>query len=211
MKHAGTGKLNTKRLCLRPFQQSDAQMMFDNWACDDEVTRYLLWFSHREVAETEEVISDWVSQYAALDYYHWVIIHETTGEAIGSINLFDIRRPLLSPWRISAEVGYCLGKAWWGKGFASEAVEEVLSYAFECLGVDLVVARHDHRNPASGGVMKKLSMSHMKSVKKAERGRDGKWIDCDYYQIKKKDYLKKGSGALQKEWKAMGASPNIFK
>ena len=43
MKHIGTKVIETRRLILRPFTMEDAQPMFDNWASDPEVTKYLTW------------------------------------------------------------------------------------------------------------------------------------------------------------------------
>ena len=57
-----------------------------------------------------------------------------------------------------AEVGYWVGKEWWGNGFASEAGTELVRFAFEVLGLHRVMARHFASNPASGRVMQKIGM-----------------------------------------------------
>jgi len=49
MKHCGTVTLETERLILRRFTVDDAQTMYNNWACDPEVTRYLMWPTHTGV------------------------------------------------------------------------------------------------------------------------------------------------------------------
>ena len=190
MRHLGTKALETNRLVLRPFRESDAQMMFNNWASDEEVTRYLLWFTHQEVEETKDVVSAWVDLYGDRDYYHWALEHKVTGDLLGSIILFDMGPFFPLSRRYKAEVGYCLGRKWWGHGLASEAVAAIFEFSFLELGLKRLVARHDHRNLASGRVMQKLQMSHTRFKKKAERGKDGKWIDCDFYRLDQKDYLK---------------------
>lgn len=43
MKHAGTKTIETGRLVLRPFRIEDAQPMYENWASDPEVTKFLMW------------------------------------------------------------------------------------------------------------------------------------------------------------------------
>lgn len=206
----GTVKLNTKRLCLRPWEMEDAQAMFENWASDDEVTRYLLWFSHKELEETEEVVQSWVKLYEDLSYYHWVVVLKETGEPIGSVNLFDLHRSFLMPWKMSGELGYCFGRKWWGQGFATEAVSAVLDFMFRELGLAAAVARHDHRNPASGRVMRRLHMEHVGYVQKAERGRDGKWIDCDFYRLKKREYFRLAGGAPSRKQKHFFRGENKF-
>lgn len=49
MKHIGTKRYETERLILRPFVESDAQSVFENWASDDEVTKYLTWPTHSSI------------------------------------------------------------------------------------------------------------------------------------------------------------------
>lgn len=64
MNHLGTQYIETERLILRRFELSDAQAMFDNWANDDEVTKYLTWPAHADMSVTEELLGEWVPQYA---------------------------------------------------------------------------------------------------------------------------------------------------
>lgn len=52
MRHAGTQEIETPRLLLRRLMPSDAPMMYTNWANDPEVTRWLRWTPHKDVAET---------------------------------------------------------------------------------------------------------------------------------------------------------------
>lgn len=46
MNHIGTKTIETERLILRQFTMEDSQAMFENWASDDEVTKYLTWPTH---------------------------------------------------------------------------------------------------------------------------------------------------------------------
>jgi RimJ/RimL family protein N-acetyltransferase len=57
-----------------------------------------------------------------------------------------------------AELGYWVGKPFWGKGFATEASRAVLKYGFEGLQLNKIYATHMTRNPASGKVMQKIGM-----------------------------------------------------
>ena len=57
MRHAGTQEIETPRLLLRRLMPSDAPMMYTNWANDPEVTRWLRWTPHKDVAETQELLS----------------------------------------------------------------------------------------------------------------------------------------------------------
>ena len=62
--HKGTQQLETRRLILRKFTTDDAQAMYENWASDPEVTKFLTWPSHDSVAITELVLNSWVDGYA---------------------------------------------------------------------------------------------------------------------------------------------------
>ena len=57
-----------------------------------------------------------------------------------------------------AEMGYWIGKPYWGQGYAAEASLAVLAYGFDQLGLHRIWARHMRRNPASGRVMQKMGM-----------------------------------------------------
>ena len=59
MKHCGTQPLETGRLLLRRLSIDDCEMMYNNWASDPEVTRYLRWAPHRSWAETAELLNEW--------------------------------------------------------------------------------------------------------------------------------------------------------
>ena len=63
MRHAGTQEIETPRLLLRRLMPSDAPMMYANWANDPEVTRWLRWTPHKDVAETQELLSAWALLY----------------------------------------------------------------------------------------------------------------------------------------------------
>jgi len=207
MKHLGTQKLATDRLLLRPFQEGDAQAIFDNWASDDEVTRYLLWFTHQDMQDTEDALASWVKKYERPDYYHWAIVPKELGEPIGSLTLFDIKPCFFLPFKYRAEVGYCIGRSWWKQGIAQEAVTAILDFAFVHLNMQQVVARHDHRNPASGQVMQRLRMTHTHFRRRAERGRDGKWIDCDYYRLTRQDNFKGALAPLPEKARLFNKAP----
>ena len=69
MRHAGTRRLETKRLILRRFVMEDARAMFENWASDEEVTRYLTWPPRKSPEVTRSVLETWTSSYADQSFY----------------------------------------------------------------------------------------------------------------------------------------------
>ena len=73
LNHVGTRTLKTTRLVLRPFCLSDAQVMFDNWASDSDVTKFMMWEPHASVEVTQSILESWMPLYEKPDYYHWAI------------------------------------------------------------------------------------------------------------------------------------------
>ena len=154
MKHLGTKILETERLILRPFAVEDAQAMFRNWASDPEVTKYLTWPTHSDVGISQWVVNDWVSHYAESNYYQWAIVPREMGEPVGSIAAVKVNDS--AQW---VEIGYCLGRSRWRKGYMSEALRAVMAFFFDEVGVGRIQAVHDPRNPNSGAVMLKCGMT----------------------------------------------------
>lgn len=59
MQHLGTQLLETDRLILRRFSISDTQAMFDNWASDKDVTKYLIWPTHQNTDVTKAILEEY--------------------------------------------------------------------------------------------------------------------------------------------------------
>ena len=107
----GTQTIETERLVLRRFTLQDAETMFANWASDPEVTKYLTWQAHASVEDTRAILSDWTRHYGEGGFFEWAIELKEIGQPIGSIGVVRIDEQIKE-----AEMGYCLGKAYWGRG-----------------------------------------------------------------------------------------------
>lgn len=177
MQHKGTRTIETERLVLRRFVPEDAQAMFDNWASDPEVTKYLTWPTHQSVDVSRWVLGQWCPEYEKPDYYQWAIVSKALGEPIGSIAVVhqDDRTDM-------AHVGYALGQKWWRQGIMTEAMHAVMDFLFDEVGVQRIEARHDPRNPNSGGVMKKCGMKYEGTHRRADWNNQG-ICDACYYAL----------------------------
>ena len=83
MKAIGTQMLQTERLILRRFVESDAEAMFQNWASSAENLTYVTWDPHPDVDVTRNSIRNWVDSYANPNYYKWAIcLKENPGQVI---------------------------------------------------------------------------------------------------------------------------------
>ena len=168
MNKTGTQRIETERLILRPFVTEDAEDMFRNWASDPEVTRFLTWPAHKNADITRMVLSDWVSQYPDNGYFNWAIEYKEIGQAIGSIAVVKLREDIGA-----ADMGYCLGRAYWGRGLMPEALRAVMAYLFDTVNVNRIAACHDVNNPKSGRVMEKAGMKREGVWRQAGKNNQG--------------------------------------
>lgn len=153
MQHKGTETLYTEHLILRRFTENDIGPAYRNWCSDPEVTKFLSWPAHKSVEITEKVVHSWIDSYGDDSYYQWAIEPKDAGEAVGSISVVKQYGDCGT-----FEIGYCLGRKYWGKGYMTEALIAVEDFLFKSVEAEAVCAQHDTRNPASGAVMMKSGM-----------------------------------------------------
>ena len=144
--------LRTARLVLRPFESSDAAGV-QRLAGDRAVADTALNIPYPyEDGMAEEWIEGHKDKYESRQEAIFAVVEATGGKLIGAVGLIieaDFDR---------AELGYWIGRPFWGCGYATEAARTVLDFAFGPLGLHRVHANHFARNPASGRVMQKIGM-----------------------------------------------------
>ena len=153
MNKTGTQRIVTHRLILRRYRIEDAEDMFSNWASDPEVTKFLTWPTHSSVDVTRFVLNDWISRYGDGGFFNWAIEWKETGRVIGNIAV-----TVLHDETEAAELGYCMSRAFWGRGIMPEALRAVMDYLFDTVGLNRVEAAHDVNNPKSGRAMEKAGL-----------------------------------------------------
>ena len=168
MNHLGTKRIETERLILRPFVMEDAEAMYRNWASDPEVTKFLSWPTYQSVDTACEILDIWTKQYSDNTFYQWAIELKEIGEVIGSISVvnFDERVDMV-------EIGFCIGKAFWGHGIMTEAFLAVIDFLFGEVNVQRIEAGHDPNNPASGAVQRKCGLKYEGTLRRSIRSNQG--------------------------------------
>lgn len=180
MQAIGTQLIQTERLVLRPFNPSDAQMMFEHWAGDEANLTYLGWHAHTSVEETLQTLEGWQAQYSNPLYFKWAITLDD--QVIGDISVVRMYEDISA-----AEIGYVLSKNYWGKSIMSEALKAVIHYLFTQVELNRIASRHDINNPASGRVMQKAGMQYEGTLRQSARNNQG-IVDEAYYSILRSDY-----------------------
>jgi [ribosomal protein S5]-alanine N-acetyltransferase len=141
---------HTSRLALRPIAAEDADPIFDAYAQDPDVTRYLVWRPHRSRAETAAYVARCLA--APADCARtYVLLGRGDGRVRGA---FDLRR--CAPHRLG--FGYVLARAWWGQGLMTEALAEIVRWGLAEPAVFRVGSACDAANLASARVMEKAGL-----------------------------------------------------
>lgn len=166
--------LTTERLTLRGFGATDADAVVA-LAGDRAVSRYLLQVPY---PYPPELARAWIANHA--DTWSrgagaaWAIERRRDRRVIGTVSLRWM------PRHDRAELGYWLGKKFWGHGFAREAATAALGFAFEVLEVQRVYAQHLGGNDRSAAVLRAIGMT-LEGVRRAHLKKDGTYHDLHGY------------------------------
>ena len=170
--------LFTPRLILRPFEEKDVDSYYAIMS-DDDTTKYLRTNPYESAEQAQAWIARCREEGDGLRFCRAIELKET-GEFIGDV------RVKINQKDNSGEIGFTVCKEYWGKGIASEAVREVITFLMEECGINRIAAAHAVKNPASGGVLRKAGMQYEGMARELYRNRIG-YHDCHRYAILKSD------------------------
>lgn len=145
-----TPYLETERLILRTFKEDDAEEVFKCWESDPRVAKYMFWTSHNDINKTIQWVKKEISNIEEDNWYRWCIEEKSTGNIVGTCLIYYEEEVQ------NYEVAYDLGYDYWGKGYVTEAMKQVLCFAKNELKLKEVVGRHAKENIASENIMIKL-------------------------------------------------------
>lgn len=146
-------ELLTKRLILRPWEDADAETLYTH-ASDPDVGPAAGWPVHTSVQMSREVIRDVLQ---APETY--AVVLRKTGEPVGSIGLMKPRLQDIKPTEHALELGYWIGKPYWGRGLIPEAARALIDHAFADLGCDQLWCAYFEGNSKSARVQEKLGFA----------------------------------------------------
>jgi [ribosomal protein S5]-alanine N-acetyltransferase len=176
-------RLETPRLLLRPMEYTDAPRIY-NYMQDREIAynTTLIPYPYPAGAAEAWMQQTW-EQASSGNSYTFAVVLKAEGCMIGSMGIG------LNENHHRAEIGYWMGKRYWGQGYASEACRRIIQYGFEPLGLNRIQAGYFTRNPASRRVMEKAGMRY-EGVLRQYVFKWGEYVDLGYCSI------------LQAEWAA---------
>ncbi len=143
-------QIETERLFLRKPRMDDAPAIFAGWVQDPEVTKLLTWRPHENIEMTKSILERTITAWDQGFRFPFVIAVKETKQLAGMIEMrMDGHK---------VELGYVLAKAFWGKGYMTEAVQALIGWAFEQPTIRRVYATTSVDNFSSQRVMEKAGM-----------------------------------------------------
>lgn len=148
--------LQTERLILRPWQESDAEALY-KYAQNHSIGPAAGWPPNTSIENSREIIKTVLS---APNTY--AIVTKETEEAIGSIGIMTLRSEVYSANMANdeCEIGFWIGEPFWGQGLIPEAVNELLRHIFEDLGQTAVWCGYFEGNTKSQRVQEKCGFTY---------------------------------------------------
>ena len=154
--------LKTDRLILRPWAETDAESLYE-YAKDPAVGPIAGWPPHKSVAESLNVIKN---VFTGLECY--AICEKESNKAIGAIELKLNGHTDMTHKDDECELGFWLGKPFWGKGYMPEAATELLRHGFETLNMTTIWCGYYDGNNKSKRVQEKLGFTYHHTCNEVE-------------------------------------------
>lgn len=175
--------LTSEHLLLREFKDDDWESVH-TYACDPEVVKYMTWGPNTS-DNTRNFILRAIAYQQEQPRIHFelAITLREEGHLIGGCGI-----RVSSPELREGNIGYCLNRNYWSKGYATEAARELLRFGFEALSLHRIYATCDPENFASRRVLEKIGMTLEGHLRENLLMR-GEWRDSLIYAI------------LAREWK----------
>ena len=168
-------ELKTERLVLRAPVPEDAEALAPMYA-DPEVMRYVGDGRTLTKAETELSVRSIIERWEVDGFGLFTTLRKDDGVVIGRVGILIWNSETWEPTTraqasgpTEVEVGYTLGRDFWGKGYATEAAGAVRDFALNGLGAERVIALIIHGNTASENVARKHGLEHERDIKLGRR------------------------------------------
>ena len=184
MNNIGTKTIETEQLILRRFEYDDTKSVLKNWASDEEVQSLYSEPVYKTEGEVKELLKKYIDCYKSETYYRWAICLKDSNECIGQIAYF-----MVNEQNHFAEIEYCIGRFYQGKGYATEAAKAIIGVGFNEIDLHKVQISHKALNEKSKRVIEKCGLKYEGTLRDffyVES--ENKYIDRLYYSILREEY-----------------------
>lgn len=172
--------LETPRLNLRRWYESDAKDLFA-YARLPEVGPAAGWRPHKTIQDSVNIIKSFIAEDET-----WAVMDKVSRRVVGSVGLHPDEMRAIKTCR---SLGYTLSPEVWGRGYATEAAQAALRFAFLDMELDLVSVSHFPDNVASKRVIEKCGFKLEGTVRCAAKLYDGRAMDLVCYSLLREEYL----------------------
>ncbi|HTG92781.1 MAG TPA: GNAT family N-acetyltransferase [Pyrinomonadaceae bacterium] len=175
--------IEAERICLRGIEESDLEQLHAIFS-DPKVMRYWSTLPLESIEEARTLLKEIQTGNQQRTMLKWGVALKTTDIMIGTVTLFHQEQ---SQGR--AEIGYAQARAYWGHGYIHEALQSLLTYAFEEMKLRRVEADVDPRNGASIKTLERLGFQKEGFLR--ERWHVGGEIqDALFYGLLEREWLR---------------------
>ncbi|HEX9494386.1 MAG TPA: GNAT family protein [Candidatus Limnocylindria bacterium] len=178
-------QVTTDRLALRRVRQSDLDDIYA-YASDPDVSRYTSWAPHTSPDETRQFVRRVLDAYLEKRVANWGIELKAERKLIGMGGYV-----WWDPLQSAAELGYVIGKPYWGQGLMTEAVKAMIDFGFQRMALNRVVIRMDPRNIGSWRVAEK-SGCRFEGIARQAIYAKGKFDDLMVWAILREEWQPRG-------------------
>lgn len=175
-------KIETERLILRPFEEKDADDLYE-YAKVPGVGESAGWKHHESREESLAVVRSFIARHRT-----FAICEKESGKVIGSVS-YETSSDVYNGCGLGEnrnDVGYVIGKDYWGKGYAAETLRAALGFAFRVLGLDAVTCGHLAGNSASRRIIEESGFNFLRGGTYVTQ--QGEEHEAYYYVVTKDDY-----------------------
>ena len=168
--------LQTSRLTLRPLQAEDAPDLHAIMS-DAEVMAFWDIAEIEDLGLTSAILESQLDQMADKRAFYWAMVRAQDGAFVGCCDLSEIDRR-----HHRAEVGFIVGRAYWGDGYTLEAMQAVLTHAAQTLRLRRLTARTHLGNVRSVRLLERLGFVE-EGLLRGYVDRDGERRDCQLFGL----------------------------
>lgn len=174
--------LKTERLTLRPFSLTDAPSLHEL------INQWEIAYNTANIPHPyPEGLAE---NYILATNEKWLTAETLTFAVICGSELVGCTNLSVRHSQSRAELGYWIGKAYWGRGYATESARRLVEFGFEKMKLNRVFASCFSRNTASAKVMQNVGMQYEGTLRQHYH-RWGEFLDTDHYGILREEYIKK--------------------
>ena len=143
-------ELSTERTVLRAVVLDDAEAIYHIMS-DPQVVRYLGRPPLTTLNEAVQQVQAYRRAFNTRQSLRWIVVHREQNAVMGTVVYWNLNLP-----HFRAEIGYVLGREWWGQGIMTEVAGALLTFGFTRMGLHSVEAQLDPDNTASKRLLEKL-------------------------------------------------------